>query len=358
MSWKRITASVTILLTLNVCSWVMSQEQQLAEDLERAKITGKKSSSLRINHIFYLHTGYTFIRGLCYSRDYWRSALTLSDHQEEILKKLDSLLYQANLASSSHDADYLDSNPRDYSKYLERNARRRREAVMHGELMSLSGLLTESQANAVIQQHMSDQKWRGFNQTLIQELMDFTEAQKTLLKRAQSDYNREARPLFMGSMLPAANQAEIQEGLRLLNDQFHSDSMVVLTPAQKKRYAQLTEKQPAPNVIPTLPVLSVTDQERLDPEKLSDVFRTMGQLQNENKLKLSEVQIQLLAELKLVTVSGLLWIEAAESAQVDVEQNPSIVIPHTRNEFLKHAEQLALLGILTERQTRQVQDAL
>lgn len=358
MSWKRITASVTIIMTFNVCSWVTSQEQQQTEDLERAKITREKSAGLRMNRIFQLHTGYTFIRDLCYSRSYWRSALTLSDNQEVILKKLDSLLYQANLASSSHDADYLDTNPRDYNKYLERNERRRREAVLHGQLMSLSGLLTESQAKAVIQQHLSDQKWRGFQQTLIQELMDFTEAQKMLLKRAQSDYNQDARPLFMGSMLPDANQAEIQAGLQLLKDQFRSDSRAVLTPAQKKRFAQLTEKQPAPSVIPTLPAPAETDQVRLDPKKLSDVFRTMGQLQNENKLKLSKVQNQLLAELYLVTIHGLFWIEAAESSQADAEQSRSVVIPHTRTEFLKHAEQLALLGVLTERQTRQVQDAL
>ncbi|MFH1303255.1 MAG: hypothetical protein ABIK07_19495 [Planctomycetota bacterium] len=347
MSRNLITAAAMILLTLNLCGPALAQKQQSVEDLQRGQITKRMGNSLRAEQIFLFHSGYLFIGDLLYGSPY----VPMADNQEETIIRLDKLLLRTQLASMENDADYLDTNPRDYKEYMERSKDRHREAVKHGQFMTFTGLLTQPQSKAVIQRYFSTRKWRAFYQERMQEVIGFTEAQKTRLARAQSEYNIQTKPLFSGSMLPDANQAEIKAGLRLYEDQFRIASMAVLTPAQKTKYAQLTARQPSPDTIPSAPVPSETDRERLDLKKLSNVFRAIDQ----NKLNLSEKQNQFLDELYDVTRRGLLWIETADASQEDsVKHGPGDFI-HTKAEFLKHAEQVALLGILTESQARLVQ---
>ncbi len=148
---KNITVTVIIFVSLNLCALVLAQEQRGADELEsaRARRTKQLSNSLRGNRIFTFHSGFGFIGDL----PYWKSILPLADNQAVALKDLDSLLYKANTASLDNDADYLDTNPRDYKEYPDRSKRRRKAAVKHGQLMSFTGLLTKFQSNAVVQQH-------------------------------------------------------------------------------------------------------------------------------------------------------------------------------------------------------------
>ena len=356
MSRKTITAAITIFLMLNVCGSVVSQEQPSIEDLERAKITKEMSNSLRAVPIFIFHSGFVYIGDLVSSSHYWKSALLMADNQEVTIKSLDSLLFKAKLASMSDDADYLDTNPRDYKKYMDRSKRRRKAAVKHGQLMTLAGLLKESQANAVIQHYLSTHQARAFHDDLINYVFGFSEMQRKFLTQAQSNYNKNTRPLFLRSMLP--NPPDIKADLRRFKDEFASASMAVLTPAQKKKYAQISVKRPLSKSAPVMPFLSEAEQKRINVKELSDVFRAIVHLQNENELKLSEIQKNFLDKLYLVTQRGLFWIETVDASQGDGAKKKLSIFVRSEAEFLKHAEQVALQAILTEHQAKQVRDVM
>ncbi|MCA9015198.1 MAG: hypothetical protein KDA77_07680 [Planctomycetaceae bacterium] len=352
MSRKTLTAAVMICSTCYFCAPVMSQEQQATEDSERARITQEKSASLRLNQKAFFHSGYLFIGDLLYGTPY----VSMADNQERTIKRLDQLLFKTQLASLDYDADYLDTNPHDYKEYLERSKRRHHAAVKHGQLMTFTGLLTEDQSRAVIQRYLSLRKWRALHQERVQDVFGFSDAQKTRLARAQTQYGMSTAPLFIGSKRPGANQADLKAGIRLFEDEFRIASLEVLTPAQKKKYAQLTAPQPLSDLLPSSPVPSETDRERLELKKRSNVFQFIDQ--HKHRLKLSAEQNQLLDELNAVTQCGLLWIEkTADASPTDRPQSTPAVFIHTQAEFLKHAEQVAVQGILTELQARQVQDA-
>tara|TARA_R110002111_G_scaffold255157_1_gene321291 strand:+ start:86647 stop:87693 length:1047 start_codon:yes stop_codon:yes gene_type:complete len=347
-----------ILLTFNLCGPAMAQTKQSVEDLQRAQITKEKSLGLRFNPRFELHTGFGYIGDLVSSSNYWKTALLLSDSQQVTIKRLDALLYQAKVVSMSYDADYLDTNPRDFKEYLERNAGRRKAAVKHGQRMSLTGLLTPFQLNAMIQHYASTRNALSFHDGLIQGALGFSEAQKKRIIQAQSEYNQHTQPLFLGSMRADANQADLRAAINHFQKKYQSDLQVVLTPVQKQKWEQLSTKPPLPEAAPEMPLPSDEDQKRINVKERSDVFRAIVHLQNENELNLSEAQTKHLDELYVVTQRGLFWIEVAKGAQEEDIKNDISGLVRTEAEFLKHAEQIALLGILTEIQARQVQEVL
>ena len=342
-----------VFLTLNVCRSALSQKQQSIEDLQRAQITKEKSAGLRINRIFELHTGFGYIGSLVSAYKYYKSALLLSDNQKLTIKRLDSLLYQVKVTSVDNDADYLDTNPRDYNEYLERNKRRRKAAVKYGRLMSLTGLLTESQLNAVIQHDASVRNALSFHDDLVQNALGFSETQIKRIVQAQSKYNKYTTPLFLGSRLP--NSPDIKADLRRFKNKYHNDLIAVLTLVQKKKWSQLSTKPPLPGLAPAMPLPTEADLKRINVKERSDVFRAIVHLQNENELNLSAAQNKFLDQLYVVTQRGLFWIELVDGSQAKSELSGLI---RTEAEFLKHAEQVALLGILTESQARQVQDVM
>lgn len=353
---KYFIATILMAFSLNVCSSVMSQEQQSTEDLERARVTNKMSARQRQSQIFMFHSGFVYIGDLVLP-NFWGPVLPLADNQVAMIKSLDSSLWGAKRVSMSDDADYLDTNPRDYKEFMERSERRRKAAVKHGQLMTLAGLLTEPQLNAVLQHFVSGQKANALHDSLIQDVLEFSEAQKTLLAQAQSEYDKNTKPLFLGSMLP--NPPDVEADLRRFKQEYLSTSMRVLTSAQKKKYAQLSAKRPLLKSAPEMPVPSESEQKQIDVKELSDVFRAIGHLQNENELTLSEVQKKLLNKLYVVTQRGLFWIKTADASQGgNGAKSGSSGLVRSEAEFLKNAGQVALQGILTEHQAKQVQDVM
>jgi len=149
-------------------------------------------------------------------------------------------------------------------------------------------------------------------------------------------------------MYPDANQAALGAEIRRFKKKYHSDLKAVLVPAQQKKWAQLSTKPP-------LPLPSAADQTRINVKERSEVFRAIAHLQNEHALKLSEAQTKLLDELYVVTLRGLFWLESVNGSQGKSELSGLV---RTQAQFLKHAEQVILLGILTESQARQVQELL
>ncbi|QDU51075.1 hypothetical protein [Gimesia panareensis] len=347
---KLLPVIVLFSFALNGGTQARSEEQ--LSDAERAKRTRELSNNLRLSQKFMFHSGYLFIGDLASSHQSGKPRLPLTDNQEQTLKQLDQLLLLAKFAAMDRDADYLEDNPRDFESYLQRSKQRQRAAVRHGQQMTFTGLLSTTQTRYALQDYISVRKWHTFKIYLIQELLELTEPQLKQLKQAQDNYNKSTRPLFLGSMKPKADQKDIRAGINLYKEEYRRASLAILNPIQKIKYDQLKTRPPPIEVLPTTPPLTAADQQRLDLEAHSEIFRIIHQQQNQ--LNLTPKQIELLQQLILVTQRGLLWIETTQAEQPEEESNATTLFKHTLAEFLKHAEQVALQGILSEPQARQV----
>lgn len=341
--------SIIVLVSCTLNADTLARSEEVLSDAERAKRTQELSNNLRLSQKFMFHSGYLFIGDLASSHQSGKPRLPLTDNQEETLKKLDRLLLLAKFAAMDRDADYLESNPRDFEAYLQRSRQRQRAAVRHGQQMTFTGLLSPTQTRYTLQDYISVRKWRSFRLSLIQELLDLTEPQLKQLKQAQDNYNKSTRPLFLGSMKPKADQKEIQAGINLYKAEYHRAALAILNSDQRTRYDQLKTRPPPIEVLPPTPPLTAADQQRLDLKQRSAVFRSISQQQNQ--LNLTPKQVEFLQQLTRITQCGLLWIETTQTKQS--EDAPDL-FEHTLAEFLKHAEQVALQGILSEPQAQQV----
>ena len=326
---KYIIATALTLIFNSGNSWVMAQEQQTAEDLERARATKEISFGLRFSQrAMPPYSGFVFIGSL--DNSYWKPVVLLADNQGVTIKSLDLLIWRAKMASINHNADYLDTNPKDYKEYMKRNKSRRKEALKHGQMMTLTGLLTVPQLNAVIPHYFSLDKSIASQGRSTPNFIGITETQRSLLYQLNYRFKKK----------------------------YINDSMAILTPTQRTQWKQLRTKRPSLKSAPTMTLPTEAEQKRIDVKKLSNVFRSIVHLQKENKLNLSEKQKKFLDDLYLVTQHGLFWIETTDTSQSAATKNELSFFVRSEAEFLKHAGQVALQGILTEHQAKQVQDAL
>ena len=111
----------------------------------------------------------------------------------------------------------------------------------------------------------------------------------------------------------------------------------------------------------TWPTLSPTFRVLL--ANLSTTFRVLADTPK-FYIGLSPYQKRLLRDLEEVTRDGLLWISLRNPGSddsdppADAHDDRADPIAQARREFLMHAEQVALLGILTEAQAELVRAAL
>ncbi len=110
----------------------------------------------------------------------------------------------------------------------------------------------------------------------------------------------------------------------------------LLSEQQQLLLAELTTPRTPPSEPPRL---AVPNSDDLAQVKLSGMFAKL--IEVEKALRLSADQVKALRELERLTRLGLFWIDRRDASD-DVEA--------TRNSFLGHAEQIALLGILTPEQ--------
>jgi hypothetical protein len=91
--------------------------------------------------------------------------------------------------------------------------------------------------------------------------------------------------------------------------------------------------------------------------ELSPIFHALAT--HANALGLSADQTTLLKDLEDVTREGYVWIGRRDlegsSGREDAGKNRADRISRIRSEFAQHAEQVALLGILSERQAEKLQ---
>lgn len=131
------------------------------------------------------------------------------------------------------------------------------------------------------------------------------------------------------------------------------EALEILTPNQRETWAKLTAPRTLPANPPEMPAPSEAATAAIKVDEASPVFHLLAE--RAEALQLSDAQKKLLKTLDEVTQEGLYWI-SLKNRQTD----PSAAdrVSQSRAEFLKEAEQVALLGILTEKQASQLQSAV
>jgi len=270
-----------------------------------------------------------------------------------MLTKLNALIDGARVSSWLADADWPAEDPESYRKHRTQRDERRLEAIRHAERMVLLGLLTEPQAAFVLQHYLVDRQWRVLHDHNVQELLGMTESQKQkLVEVAARERSKESRLNLMS--VDPQEQKQNQARLAAITNEYNSGLKDVLTARQLQQWSRLTAEQPALSEPRNLPALQGADVEELSPT--FDAIEAEG-----SHLDLSADQKRLLKELEEVARVGLLWIKARADqpvngrGQTDSRDNR---ISQLRAEFLMHAEQVALEGILTENQAEKIRAAM
>jgi len=250
---------------------------------------------------------------------FWKKVLPLSKAQADAITKLDNLVQEARDLSIRNDADHPADDLASYQAYLDRNHTRRQAAIRHAQRMVDLGLLTEPQAAFVLQ------RWI------------------TTRRRSYAMYNEHVQELLGMTASQKEEMVHIAEHFR---DELVSPALwKILTPSQQETWLRLTAKRTLPAEPPNLPSSLLIDADAAG-IKLADHSPTFRVLADNPRYTLgtSAYQTRLLNDLVELTRIGLWWISLGHR--------------ETRDEFLKHAEQVALLGILTEEQSERVQVAI
>lgn len=364
MSKKHIwIAALGVLLVLNVAMIALRKRNDTkwmaVRDEVRARETQGISSGLRAAPAFASNLPFGLIGDLVKSLR-WKKVLPLAPAQASAIMKLDDLLRKVRYHSMRVDADYLDGNPADYREYMARNGARRSEISYSARRMVSLGLLTGPQEAFVTHYHLSGVRpLHTLQDANVKVMLEFTQRQDVELAKVLNACNTRQGRMQLMSADPEVKKrvrAEMDANLRDTD----AAAMKILTPRQHEIWSQLTAERSLPEEPPDVPALSDADAARIKLEELSPVFRVLGE--KANALKLSDEQRGFLKDLEEVTKTGWLWIGLGNRAGPyppgDARNDPIDPIAQTRAEFLKHAEQVALLGILTEKQAEQVQAAI
>ncbi len=282
---------------------------------------------------------------------WWMKSLPLVPAQANAIKKLDELVRDANDHATLVAADYMDTNPPDYQEFADRFDRRLHETLRRGERMTAVGLLTEPQAAFVMQRYLSGSgRLYGLRDKNVQDLLGMTASQNKELDKVGEAANRREALLNLWSVDPI--EQEYNRTVMIANEKrMNEEALKVLTPSQRKVWDGLTAERSLPAKSPEMAAPSEAEAARIKIEDVSPVFRVLAE--KADAFKLSDSQKKLLNRLKEITREGLFWIRLRNSK----DAVPADRASQASAEFVKQAEQVALFGILTEKQAEQVESA-
>jgi hypothetical protein len=309
---------------------------------DAAEMDSLRSGLRFMPHIF-VDEPLSLIGGLA-SHPHWTGALHLGKAQASALTTLDDVVRKARRLTWHADAEYPTQDVAFYHQYLDRSNRRLSGTIAHAERMVTLGLLTEPQAAFVTQRYLSESgPAYVLTDPSVQELLGMTGEQHQEMDRLHIEESLRAN-----ARLGGLDDNDKRRNQMVANHQAFDDAaMRILTESQLAKWALLTYKRE----LPTDPDLRASADGEFPSQHfklsvVSPVFRTLSE--KPDAYELSDDQKKLLSDLDDVTREGLFWI-------CTVRTDP---IATARNEFVKHAEQVALLGILTQRQAEQVEGAI
>ncbi len=350
MSRKIILVGLAILLSLNVAVFLIRMRSgsdwgdQLAS--AREKETSLIASGLRRQQGLLARDYIADIGALVKSRAWAKKTpIGLSKAQSDAIVQLDDLLRDLRVFSWTSDADYLDGNPADYQQYLDRSRSRLGSAIRHAQRMVSLGLLSEAQAQLVLSDNLlAKRSLFSLMDSDVQELLGMTSDQKAAVNKVERD-SRSRYARLQSSMVGSDDLEKLTAQMSAIDHEIDEAALAVLTANQRELWFRLTSKQNHPAGSPNLPSLSAADTASIKIDDQSPVLRTISRRAGE--LKLSDQQKRFINDLQDVARKGVAWI--------DSKPLPADQKANSRSKFIKHAEQVALLGILNQQQAKQVQ---
>ena len=213
------------------------------------------------------------------------------------------------------------------------------------------GLLTEAQAAFVLYDYTSDDNHLYvLSDKNVQDLLGMTASQNKELDKVGDAANRREALLNLWSVDPI-EQEYVRTVMTANEKRMNAEALNVLTPSQRKIWDGFTAKRSLPAKPPEMPAPSEAEAARIKIEDVSPVFRILAE--KADAFGLSDPQKKLLNRLKEITREGSFWISLRNSK----DGAPTPADRAASAEFVKQAEQVALFGILTEKQAEQVESA-
>ena len=361
MSKKQLIGfCVAVLLALHVVILGMVwHRSRWSKHLEEVTAEERKtvSAGLRLRKLTENAEAKNDLVGTLVAERYWTEVLPLAKEQTSAIAKLDALLTESRHNSYITDADYLDGNPRSFQEYLRRGEARRDDAIRHAQRMVVVGLLSEPQAAFVIQRVVSDRKLDSLYDENVQDLLNLSKSQRERLKQLALDTANSLVKINAFTLDPDQQKRNEEKGAAIKRKH---DAAVkrVLTSNQLRKWSGLAGDGSLPPKSPDLPPLSDVEDAKGELLELSPTFLFIST--HSDSLGLSMDQRRLLADLEEVTCKGLAWMDLQNGVAPparDLNERHS-VIPESRAEFVRNAEQVALLAILTQTQQEQVETAV
>ena len=289
---------------------------------------------------------------------HWSNLLPLTAEQKLVITRLDKLVRKGHYLSLMFDAEPFDGPPALRRRRLAHNDKRRSEAIHHAQRLVAMGLLTEALAAFATERYLESVGIGALNSDAVgvKEELALTESQRGELADVNARFLRQP-------YLPARRVGEADSNpANTWSRRYEEALREILTPSQQDRWSELTSKRSLPAGPPnaTRSALSKADAASVRIEDLSPIFRTLAE--NLSAFGLSAEQKALVEDLKEVTRVGFVWIGRRDaetrSQPLDALKNQAECFPQERTAFLHHAEQVALLGILTKHQADQLQSAV
>ncbi len=308
----------------------------------------------------YPQESFDLVGGLTSHRT-WTRALPLGGEQVAALGKLDVLLREGRTRSYYFDADYPAADLASYMAYVSDSHARRLAALRRAQCIARLGLLTEPQAGFVMQRVLTTRELRySLTDENVQDRLGMTKSQRLKLKwvmQAIWTRGQEYTPLLE---VDPEKQPQIAAALAATRKGYRQEAMLgVLTLHQLDILLQLTREWTLPAEPPALPALADAQAARADLYDRSPTFAHLARLSD--ALDLSDDQHNHWKDLEEVTELGLAWIGLQHSDDPDetAEQRSSREeqVSRRRAEFLAHAEQFLLLGILSRSQAAALERA-
>ncbi len=295
---------------------------------------------------------------------YWTSVLPLTEEQQKVIMALNHLVnegrYQTRLTDAAAAAT---ADPTRREQLLAQSWDKQLEAIRHAIRLVSLGLLTEEQAAFVIQR---DVELNGLSALYadknLVELIGLSADQKLKLEEAKAKAKATANANTLMILAFKTDPKSVKEyNIAIDHQKRVNDDAVrkILTPDQMAKWNQLTAKRSLPAKPPnaTRSALSGAEAAGVHILDLSPIFHALAA--QASALGLSADQKTHLKDLEDVTREGYVWIGRrnleGSSGPEDAGENRADRISRIRSEFVKHAEQVALLGILSERQAEKLQ---
>ncbi len=300
-----------------------NSELLAGEDTELVNNAKQLAADLRQRRFAAFDGGFDpLISGLAW-KPVWTKKLPLSQDQVKALWGLDDVLQNAGDHVAQLVADKIEHDPRDSDKDSKGFRARFSLAERHAERMAVLGLLTEPQAKVVARVNPS-RPFSTFSVQEVQERLGFSANQKLELGKLRKIESEDLR---------------------------NKGALDILTESQRRKWDQMTTEPPKPEK-PDFHALTAEEAAKINLEAASPVFRVLAE--KPNSFGLSEPQKGLLRKLDPIVREGVYWI----SLRTPRGATPTANVSRTTTEFVHEAEQVVLLGFLTEQQAQQVEPAL